>query len=269
MKNTRHKICLTWVLCSLLSLSLFSQANHAMKKVTIELSKPSEKGMLELHIQNGTITVIGEDRQDVELGYLQAEKESTRESKGSLKRIVRTAVELNVSEYSNTIEVDADNNRIDFVVHVPRNFDLSLRSHHHSDIMVEGVTGQMEVQSHHGGIEMRNVSGSVSAETHHGPILVTFESIDLTKPMAFSTYHGDVELTLPAGIDCSTRMKPGRGDIYTDFDMTILADEQSTSTTSGGAKEIKIGGWTRGQIGSGGSEVMLTTYHGDIILRKA
>ena len=39
-------------------------------------------------------------------------------------------------------------------------------------------------------------------------------------------------------------------------------------TGNNGAKEIKLSGWTRGSIGSGGPELMFTTYHGDVVIRK-
>ena len=124
------------------------------------------------------------------------------------------------------------------------------------------------MQSHHGGIELLDVGGSVLAETHHGGILVTMTSVDETKPMAFSTYHGDVEVSFPSSLKCKTKINPGRGEIYTDFDLDILPNRQKKEVTSDGKHKIKVGGWVQGEIGSGGKEYMFTTYHGDIILRK-
>jgi len=244
------------------------RSQNAWETVNIELSDPGKIGTLELHIHRGMITVIGENRSDVELSFKRQGDEGRERSKNGLKRISGSAVDIDITEYKNHVDIDAGNEQTDYTVRVPTNFSLSLASHHDADIKVQNVIGELEVQSHHGGIELENVGGSVLAETHHGGIQVSMVSIDGSKPMAFSTYHGDVEVTLPVGINCMTKINPGRGEIFTDFDIDIKPTRQEKTTTSDGKREIKVGGWVQGQIGSGGKEYMFTTYHGDVILRK-
>ena len=86
--------------------------------------------------------------------------------------------------------------------------------------------------------------------------------------MAFSTYHGDVDITFPPSITGDVKMKSSKGEIFTDFDISLKKPEMEKNTKKNGAKEIKLSGWTRGTIGSGGPELMFTTYHGDIVIRK-
>jgi len=244
------------------------RSQNNSETVNIELSDPGTAGSLELHVHRGMITVIGENRSDVELSFKRQGSDDREKSKNGLKRISGSAVDLDITEYKNHVDIDAGNEQTNYTVRVPRNFSLSLASHHNADINVQNVIGELEVQSHHGGIELEDVGGSVLAETHHGSIQVSMVSVDDSKPMAFSTYHGDVEITLPGGINCMTKINPGRGEIFTDFDIDIMPTRQEKSTTSDGKREIKVGGWVQGQIGSGGKEYMFTTYHGDVVLRK-
>jgi hypothetical protein len=43
---------------------------------------------------------------------------------------------------------------------------------------------------------------------------------------------------------------------------------KSNVKSKDGKTKIEIGGWRHGSVGSGGQEYMLSTYHGDIIIRK-
>lgn len=251
------------------SIPLAQAQSKNMETISVELSNPDQKGSLRLHIHSGYITVIGQDRNDVEIGFINQENKNKEKNRGSLKLISSAATNMEISEYKNDIVVRTDNSRTDYKVFVPRNFDLSLSSHHNADIMVRNVIGELEIKSHHGGIEMEDVGGSVSAETHHGNILASFTSVDGSRPMAFSTYHGDVEITMPEGTNCRAKIKPGKGDIYTDFDLKVQPQQRQSTVDGKGAKEIKIGGWVIGDIGSGGKDFLFTTYHGDVIIRKS
>lgn len=243
-------------------------AQSGYETVDVALSDPGKEGMLKLHIHSGNITVVGESRSDIELGFKRRGDEGRDKSRGGLKRISGTAVDLDITEYRNEVEIDAGHESTNYMIRVPVNFSLSLSTHHQADVVVKNVVGEIEVQSHHGGIELHEVGGSVLAETHHGGILVTMVSVDESKPMAFSTYHGDVEVSLPASVNCSTKINPGRGEIFTDFEIDINPNKHERKTTSGGKQQIKVGGWVQGEIGSGGKEYMFTTYHGDVVLRK-
>lgn len=237
---------------------------------TIPLTNPGQAGMLEVDIQNGSITVETHSGQDVIvtlIGYNVKKEEKGSGDKYGLKKVSNNVMDTEITEENNYVEIDGGNKgRMDVHVMVPANFSLELDSHHNSDIMVKNVKGSIEANSHHGEITMENITGSVVADTHHGAIKVGFASIDNDRPMAFSTYHGNVEVTLPATASFNPKVKSSRGDVYTDFEI----DLRPVSTEGKNKGKYKIGGgWLQGQVGNGGQEMMMNTYHGDIIIRKA
>ena len=261
------------IILSILIVACIQGVNLAQshsEELRVELSEPGKSGVLKIHIHNGKIRVEGENRSDVEVGmksYGGSDK-SKYKSKSGLKRIPNAAMNIDITEYRNTVDVDADNDRTDFVIKVPKNFDLSISSHHNADIVVNGVTGDIETQSHHGSITLNEVGGSIVAETHHGSITASMTSIEQNRPMAFATHHGDIEVSYPNSLSCQAKMKSAKGDIYTDFEMDMKSNPPSKNVSSNGKTEIRMGGWIYAEIGGGGKEYMFTTYHGDIILRK-
>ena len=260
MKYIQYTFILT-----LFTLSAFAQTYE--DEVKVELSNPSQNGLLKIHIHDGTINISGHNQNYVLVKFKSHQKNGHKKEMGGLKRIPNSSLNVEISEYENTVEVESNNDRTDYEILVPHNFDLNASSHHNSDIVVTNVEGEIELQSHHGSIEIHEVSGSVSAETHHGKISGSFKSVDLTKPMAFSTYHGDIEITFPQNLKCNTKLKSDQGDIYTDFDIAVQP-MKAEQVNESGHKKIKVGGWIYGTIGGGGKEYMFTSYHGDIILRK-
>jgi DUF4097 and DUF4098 domain-containing protein YvlB len=85
--------------------------------------------------------------------------------------------------------------------------------------------------------------------------------------MAFTSYHGDIEVTFPRNINCSPRIKTTKGDVFTDYEMSV-EPEKTSIENSANKKKIKIGGWVNGKIGSGEEEYMFSTNHGDVIIKR-
>ena len=259
--------------CLLLCVGLFGtqilQAQSSFDEdITVPLSDPSAVGTLEIYNHNGKISVEGYDGKEVivSIRAFPGEK-SEHKSKDGLKRIPNQSLDVDIIEEDNVVEIDGGKKRTDFFIKVPKKFSLDIGTHHNGEVYVKNVDGEMIIDCHHGGMKLENVSGSLVADTHHGEIKANFISIS-DRPMAFSTYHGDVDITLPASTQCNVKIKSERGDVFTDFevDMKALRPKQKTE---GGRREILLGGWMEGAIGSGGKEMMFNTYHGDVIIRKS
>ena len=239
--------------------------------ITIPLTNPGQAGKLKVHNHDGTVTVHGYDGSDVSIKIISHPKEddeANAHNKSGLKRIRNQNVEVSITEEDNYVHVSGNHSRrTDFIIEVPARFNLSVNTHHNGEIEVSNLNGEIEVDAHHGGITVSNASGSVVADTHHGGIQVSLQSVDSEKPMAFSTYHGDIDVTFPSSLGGEAKIKTKSGDIYTDFDMALKKQIPVESKKSG-KREIKLAGWTHGTIGSGGPELMFSSYHGDIIIRK-
>lgn len=262
----RKLYSISTIICLFLSLGLNAQEREP---ITVPLSNPGQKGTLKVDTHNGQISVTTHSKQEVEVILIKASK--NKEPKGNkrgLKRIAKQDLDVTISEDNNRVSIDSDqNSRIDMKIKLPENFSVKITTHHNGDIEINGVTGEIEAQAHHGGIRLEDVSGSVVANTHHGSVIVNLLQIDNSTPMAFTTYHGDVDISFPASLTGTLKMKSSKGEIYTDFDIVPLKTKIET-VTRGTRKEIKLEGWTHGECGGGGEEMTFKTYHGDVIIRK-
>lgn len=255
----------------LTTISGFAQKIHE-ETFTVPLSNPDASGILDVDLHNGAVTVEAYNGKEVviQMKAIESEEKEATNVRQGLKRISGSALDVEISEEGNTVEIDGGNEgQTDFFVKVPINFNLQIGTHHNGDIKVKGVHGEMELDAHHGGILLEDVAGSAIADTHHGEIKANFTSIITDNPMAFSTYHGDVDITFPSNANFEAKVKTTKGDIFTDFEVEMKMQKPQEHVDEDGKKEIKIGGWMYGTIGTGGQEYMFNTYHGDIILKKS
>ncbi len=244
------------------------------EEVRVPLTSPGEEGMLDASSHRGSIKVEAHSGKDV-IVKLYPDDDDYDEyrsgKKSGLKKISAGSFSADIEEDDNYVHIrTGSQNEVHMEILVPANFSLKLGTHHNGLVTVENVKGDIEVNAHHGSVELRGLGSSASVNTHHGEIVATFDNIDNSKPMAFTTYHGDVDLTLPPNVNFISKIKTTKGDIYTDFEMDVTS--QNPSYEKGKGKDertrIKIGGWRNAVVGSGGVEYMMSTYHGDIIIRK-
>lgn len=237
--------------------------------ISIELTDPAKPGFLKLYNHNGTIDIEGHNGSNVEIIITAKEgSKKDRPSRKGLKRIANNAIGVTVTEEDNYVHVkSSNNNRKDYLIKVPKYFSMNVSAHHNGEIYVKEVIGNLEINSHHGAIFLEQVGGAVIADTHHGEIKVSFTEISSGEPMAFTTYHGDVDVSFPANVAADVKLKSAQGDIYTDFDFES-SKPHLEKKSSGSKKEIRVSGWTYGVIGKGGAEYRFDTYHGDVIIRK-
>jgi hypothetical protein len=118
---------------------------------------------------------------------------------------------------------------------------------------------------------LKNISGSAVAHAYDGELVVTFNQIDPGKPMSFSSYDGDIDVTFPSTVKATVMIKADEGDIYSDFEINLQAapkkqvkDERKT----GGRYRISFGEYVTGTINGGGPEIQFVSYDGDIYIRK-
>jgi len=87
--------------------------------------------------------------------------------------------------------------------------------------------------------------------------------------MSFSTWNGDVDLTLPANTRARLRLNSGRGDIFTDFDVKLEPQAAKVSREEGqGSYRVRVEQEVIGTINGGKAEFRMKTYNGDIYVRK-
>jgi hypothetical protein len=240
----------------------------------VPLSDPNKRGKLKAHLNSGSITVKGTARKDVLVKYSSPQgDEHNNHEKGrdGLKKISSGTMDLEVSENNNVIKAESDswNNQINLEIEVPAGFDIDVKTYNDGDLFVYGIQGEVVLTNYNGEITAENISGSVVASTYNGEIKVTFDKVTDGTPMSFSTYNGDIDLSFPATLKASLKMKTEQGEVLSGFDVNLIKSGPiQKKDTNSGVYKVKIDEWVKGDVNGGGPEFTMKNYNGDIIIRK-
>jgi hypothetical protein len=279
-----------------------SQTDHAV----VSFTNPAKPGTVEVDIREGSITVRGYEGKDViidarwreraltkegekveaalatlreaeeELDQEElARKKAQAEKSRGMKMLAVESMGLTVEEEDNVIQVSVEegNRAVDLIIQVP--FSTSLQLSCRDDergVTVERVNGEIEVDTSDGPIVLTGVSGPVVADSSDGEIKVVFGKITPGKPMSLSAMDGDIDITLPPDAKASLKLKTDEGQIFTDFDVQLTPSQQKKEEDErkdGGGYRVTYEKVTLGLINGGGTEIQLTTYEGNIYIRKA
>jgi DUF4097 and DUF4098 domain-containing protein YvlB len=244
----------------------------AQNDITVPLSNPGKAGMLKVDlVYADNIVIRTHNRQDVIVQYDGDDEDDHRNNrKDGLRRISSGGLSLEITEDNNTVKVNSQpqNNDLELVILVPKNFSLKLIAVH-GDIEVYGLEGEIEVEAVNGDIEMGELAGSALVNSVNGDIEVSFIRIDPKAPMSFTGVNGDIEITLPANSKFSAKMKTDWGDVYTNFEMEIDRSPTNNEVSSKkGQYKVTVNKWVYGTVNGGGPEYLFKTLHGDISIRK-
>ena len=254
----------------------FAAATSNGDRVSVPLSDPARPAFIKAHLLNGGITVKGYEGKEVIVeARSRTSDDSDRESHG-MHRIPINSTGLEVEEESNRVNIGAASTQraIDLMISVPVHSSLSLRSVNDGDISVSNVDGELDVNDVNGEVTLSGVSGTVVAHALNGKVLVTFNRINPTKPMAFSSLNGDIDVTFPPDLKANLVISTDRGDVYSDFDVALAprAPQQQPvedSRGQGGHYKVTIDKSVRGTINGGGQELQFRNFNGNIYIRKA
>src|SRR5688572_10260529 len=236
-------VLLTLGLTLITSSIAFAQGGN---EFVVPLSDPAKRGKLKAHLNYGSITVKGTARKDVLVKYKTVEddeeeededddrhhkvnvhininnnkNEDEEESKAGMRKISGGGLDLEVTESSNQVKVNSDSwsTRVNLESEVPSGFDLEVHTYNDGDLMITNIQGELELTNYNGGITALNISGSVVASTYNDEIRVTFDKVTEGAPMSYSTYNGDIDITFPATLKSTVKLKTEQGDIYSNFD---------------------------------------------------
>ena len=267
-------------------------------RAVVPLTNPEKPALIKAGVLMGGITVKGYAGKEIivearireeKLGegddHLEAEEAARAEHEheedkdkadksAGMKLIPAVGTGLEIEEENNVVTISSESwkNAVDIVIQVPSASNLELSSTNDGDIVVENVSGTIEVGNVNGSNTLKNVSGNVVAHTVNGEILVQLSRVTPDKPMSFSTMNGDVDVTFPADIKASVRMKTQQGDIYSDFDVTLKPAPQKPAEeamkSGKGKYRISFDRFLTGSINGGGPEITFNTFNGDIYIRK-
>ena len=264
-------------LLSLIGATTLLAQSDVNQQLIVPLTDPSKPGSLEVGLVTGFIHVTGYAGKDVVIEAMtdgNRQKRSDERNAGSgMKRITPTnSLDISAEEKNNRVTVSTSSFQkpVNLTIKVPQRFSLKLSTVNEGDITVDNVTGELEINNVNGPIELTNISGSAVANTINGELKATFRQVDTNAPMAFSTLNNRVDVTFPASVKVNVKLKSDRGDIFSDFDISVDKKQpQATRSNQSGMYRVTIEDWVYGKINGGGPEVMMKSMNGSIYVRKA
>lgn len=253
-------------------------------KISVPLSDPSRPAFVKVGLINGSITVKGysgkeilvetSGRQDNEEEEDNGEDESAAKRKG-LHRIPNTSGGLSVEEDNNEVTIGTGimgaSRTVDLIIEVPTSTSMKLSTINDGDITVSNVKGDIEASNTNGSIKLTGISGSAVADALNGEISVVFAALDTKKSMSFSSLNGDIDLTFPADVRASLKMKTEQGEIYSDFDMKIGSSNARVEDNTRGGRgkyKVSIDKMMTASINGGGADILVKNFNGSIYIRK-
>lgn len=257
-----------------------SGAQEFNERITIPLSKPGERGKLQVGLVRGDISIeaysgneviieaVANGRSDGDCASCDDDNDHKRDVPAGMKRIASSPIELGASENNNRVEIETNSwkKQINLIIKVPANFDLET-STVHGKVSVQGIKGTHEISAVHGPLTLTDMGGSIVSNTVNGDIIVNFLEVSPNEPMSFVTLHGNVDVTFPSNIKAKAKMRSDMGEIFTDFEMSIDRSKPQVKSNDGEYK-VSVNSWVFGNINGGGPEYTFKNMHGDIIIRK-
>jgi hypothetical protein len=240
-------------------------------QVTVPFTDPSRPGLVTVTSINGTITVHAANRRDVLIETRQRpdRRGNRTAAAGGLRRLEPTAG-FEVVEENNRMVISTNaNDSVELLVTVPTRTNLKVVGTNGGPLTIEGVDGEIEANNTNNAITLTNVAGSVVAHSTNGNIKATLTRVT-EKPMAFTSLNGNVDVTLPASIKATFKLRSDMGDVFTDFDLQVKTDTTTSPNPQreNGRLRIVVNKSLTGTLNGGGPEFELRTFNANVYLRK-
>lgn len=252
-----------------------SYAYSQTDSVTVPFTDPGKPGLVKARVINGSIAVKGYNGKDVVVEAKARLRKVKDKKKSDMNLISQTGnTGLTIEEKDNVMEIRTRSwsQGVDLTIQVPVAVSLQISTVNGGDIVVENIRGEVVAKNTNGKITLAGISGSALANTVNGGVKVTFDAIDAGKPMSFTTMNGDVDVTFPAGLKANLKMKSEMGEIYSDFEISIIKTQPKATAgkrDESGKYRISFDKSLMGTVNGGGPEFTFKNYHGDIYIRKA
>ncbi|NOY78020.1 MAG: DUF4097 domain-containing protein [Calditrichaeota bacterium] len=264
----RRKVSVEFVAVSLMLLfmvthamaqeKLYRKGPYFIGEITKTLSA-GRAGILDIRNKKGDITVKGWDQPRVRIQQKVKMDVITKSEAQKGFELVKNS--LHVS--GKRILVDGQDfrswMRVDFVVMVPRAFNVNLRTSG-GDLILTRLKGSEELTTSGGDIEIRHAEGQIQARTSGGDILVR----EAKGTLALATSGGDLELSAITGVLSAST---SGGDIR----LKNCGDRIAVATSGGDIQIVNTRGYMNARTSGGNIDVRdangplhITTSGGDI-----
>lgn len=251
------------------------QAGDGVDRLTVQLSDPTRPGSVRVNLLNGSITVKTYDGKEIKIEARASDWGPMRHEEPpppGMHRLTVGTTGLTADEENNDVNITTDSmfRAADLTLTVPVHTSLSLRTVNGGGISVTGVQGDIDASVVNGPITLSDVAGGVVAHTINGHLTATFTRLNESKPVAFSSMNGDIDVTFPPEVKANLILHSQRGGVFTDFDVKFTgpSGEAAPETSGAGTHRVPMGG-VYATISGGGDAVRLTNFNGNIYIHKA
>ena len=270
--TTRSTAVTVAILCT--AALAFAQGQAQPERLTVPFSDPGRIGKVEVDAFGGTITIRGTNRKDVLISS-RSRGDSRRgrntEPPPGLRRIPQLSG-FDVEESNNVVEISTGpmGGGHDFEIEVPTRVNLEVSLVNGGEVIVRDVEGDIEVENVNGSVTLTNVSGAVVADSVNGTVKAEITRVAPDKPMAFTTLNGTVDVTFPAAVRATFKLRSDQGEIFTAFDMQMKSQSAANADArrGNGPFRIEVNRELIGTVNGGGPEIELRSFNGNIYLRK-
>ena len=153
--------------------------------------------------------------------------------------------------------------KMDFVLHVPSNVDVKLRTVNEGRVVVRNITGNFIARNVNGDIELDGMAGSGIAHTVNGPVKVSFRE-NPRENSSFQSVNGNIDLLFARGLSADFRFKTFNGGVYSDFPVTTITVHAPQEERHGNKVVFHSDRFTAGRVNAGGPEIKIENLNGDI-----
>lgn len=235
-------------------------------QMVVNLTNPSASGYLNFTNPKGSVKVTGYNG-DVVIITAIARFDNDIRNDGAQK--IPVSKLFSADEKNNRISVycTETNKTLDFDIKIPRNFSMRISSLDNGTIEIINIKGDVEASNPAGDIVLESISGSAVVNTVSGKIVASFSRTAVNSPMVFTSLEGNIELYLPENTNAQVKLRSQNGKLLSDFNIVPLkqTDNKAKGTDY---RLIASEGWTVGMINNGGPEYMISTFNGNINLKK-
>ncbi|MGB8476047.1 MAG: hypothetical protein WCE61_18350 [Candidatus Acidiferrum sp.] len=216
-------------------------------------------GKVEMSIDR---TTRAESKDKLELAKKEVTLDITQQE-GTLKAYVNGPFRCQCDDCRRSRDDDGYRVKVDFVVHVPRDIDIKLKTVNKGRVVVRGTNGKFLVRNVNGDIEMDNVAGSGTARTVNGPVIISFRQ-NPKENSDFKTINGNVELKFAQNLSADFRLRTFNGAVYSDFPVTAMPVHAMQEEHKGGKVIYRSDRYAEVRVKSGGPQIQVENLNGDI-----
>lgn len=158
----------------------------------------------------------------------------------------------------------------EYQLKVPATASIEYKHDSHSGdvIIINNISGEIEVSTNHNDVELIDITGPVAAKTAFGDIEAIFTQVSQKGAINLHSVHGFVDISVPSDTNANLNLNTTHGSIYTDLDIQMDKAKSSTENTRQVSYFGRSASNVTGKLGAGGVEINIKSSHDDLYVRK-